>query len=328
MISDCGGLSMQHTRFALLLLGAGCIAGSASMQRDDRILREIARQERWAQAALDARPAPDQLESIRGSDYGSVGAARKELQKLIQAVDRGTWIRDTTAELMKDDGDPQLAQQFERAGRLRADALQAADELAHALAEAKGGVTVADLKAAFEAMRKAQASEDRFAKQPLSPRAVKLAPSPLPVPRPFVEAAAKLVNGNPEMAKELDRLTPEEQTQIRARMADLERESEEQKHAAPPPPAAAGNSAEQDVEAQGPTTTLKISGDAAGLFANKAPRSITLREDGLFALSYDDGDYLVDPDGKLVRKETPPGAPPSAAAPPAANPAPRRPGKK
>jgi hypothetical protein len=320
---------MQRTLLALSLLSAGCIAGHASMQRDDRILRELARQERWAQAALEAKPAPDQLESIRGSDYGSVGAARKELQKLIQAVDRATWIRDTTAELMKDDPDPQLAQQFDRAGRLRADALQAGDELAHALAEAKGGLTVADLKSAFEAMRKAHASEDRFAKQPISPTAPRLAPSPLPVPKPFVEAAAKLVNGNPELAKELDRLAPEEQTQIRAKMADLERAGEELKHAAPPPPAAAGNAAEHEVEAQAPSTTLKIAGDAAGLFAKKPPRSITLREDGLFALSYEDGDYLVDPDGNLVRKEAPQGVPPPAAAPPAppaAKPGPKRPG--
>jgi len=258
-----------------------------------------------------------------------VGAARKELQKLIQAVDRATWIRETTAELIKDDQDPQLIQQFDRAGRLRADALQAGDELAHALAEAKGGLTVADLKAAFEAMRKAQASEDRFAKLPIAPLAPRFAPSPLPVPKPFVEAAAKLVNANAELAKELDRLTPEEQTQIRAKMADLERASEELKHLAPPPPAAAGNAAEHDAEAQAPSTTLKIAGDAAGLFAKKAPRTITLREDGLFALSYEDGDYLVDPDGKLVRKEAPQGAPPPAAAPPAppaAKPAPKRPG--
>ena len=41
------------------------------------------------------------------------------------------------------------------------------------------------------------------------------------------------------------------------------------------------------------------------MIAKKAPKSITLREDGLFALSYDDADYLVDPDGKLVRKENP-----------------------
>src|SRR5256885_6267354 len=95
MISHAGGFSMRRICFGLLLLSAGCIAGSAAMQRDDRVLRELTRQERWARQAIDARPARDQLESIRGSDYGSVGAARKEFAKLVQAVDRATWIRDT-----------------------------------------------------------------------------------------------------------------------------------------------------------------------------------------------------------------------------------------
>jgi hypothetical protein len=77
---------MRRTFFTLLLLGAGCIAGTSTLQRDDRLLRELARQERWAQQAIDARPDREQLESIRGGDYGSVGAARKELQKLIQSI--------------------------------------------------------------------------------------------------------------------------------------------------------------------------------------------------------------------------------------------------
>src|SRR5579859_5202492 len=194
---------MRRTVF--LLFATGCIAGSSALQRDDRVLRELTRQERWAQQDIDARPARDQLDSIRGGDYGSVGAARKELQKLVQAVDRGTWIRDTTAQLMHEDNDPQLAQEFDRGGRLRADALQAADELASALAEARGGLTMADLKPGFEAMRKAQVSEDRLSKLPVSPGTPRLAPSPLPVPRPFEEAAARLVSANSELAKDLDR---------------------------------------------------------------------------------------------------------------------------
>jgi len=305
---------MRRTLFALALFGSGCIAGSAAVQRDDRVLRELTRQERWAQQAIDARPTRDQLDSIRGSDYGSVGAARKEFQKLITAVDRGTWIRETAAEMLREDHDPQLAQEFDRGGRLRIEAVQAADELADALADARGGLTVADLKPAFEALRKAQASEDRLAKQagPL-----KLAPSPVPVPRPFVEAAAKLVDTNPESAKELDRLPPEDQTKIRAKLADLDRSKEEQKRAAPPvpvientPDAAPPPPSEPPKEAEAPSTTLKIAGDAASLIARKAPRSITLREDGLFALSYQDADYLVDPEGKLVRKESPENIPP------------------
>ena len=317
---------MRRIFFALLLC-SGCLAGGSAMQRDDRILRELTRQERWAQQALDARPAKDQLESIRASEYGSVGAARKELQKLILAADRGTWIRDTTLELARDDNDPQLAHGFDRAGRLRSDAVQAADELASALAEANGGLTLADLKPAFEMLRKAQASEDRLAKRPASPTALKLAPAPLPVPPPFRDAAARVIADAPDSAKELDKLTPQELATIRAKAADLDRAKEEQKHAAAPP--AAGNAAVQDTEAQAPSTTLQIAGDTAALIAKKAPASITLREDGLFALSYDDGDVLVDPDGKLVRKEARPAAADKPATPPPAPPpAPRSPAKK
>ena len=302
--------------FFTLLFCSGCLAGSGALQRDDRVLRELARQERWAQQALDARPAKDQLESIRASDFGSVAAARKELQRLIQAADRGTWIRDTSLELLRDGNDPQLARDFDRAGRLRGDALQAADELATALAEAHGGLAMSDLKPAFEMLRKAQTSEDRLAKRPTSLTALKLTPAPLPVPPPFHDAAARVASDAPEAAKDLDQLSPEELAKIRARAADLEREKEAQKHAAAPPAAAAGNAAEHDVEAQAPSTTLKIAGDAAVMVAKKAPASITLREDGLFALGYDDGDYLVDPDGKLVRKEGKSAASGTPSAPP------------
>ncbi|MGZ6143388.1 MAG: hypothetical protein ACXWLM_08615, partial [Myxococcales bacterium] len=137
---------MRRILFAVALLGSGCIAGSMAVERDDRVLRELSRQERWAQQALDARPTREQLDSIRGSDYGSVGAARKELQKLFMAIDRGTWVRETAAELLREGPDLQVSQEFERGGRLRSDAIQAADELADALAEARGGLTVADLR--------------------------------------------------------------------------------------------------------------------------------------------------------------------------------------
>jgi hypothetical protein len=211
--------------------------------------------------------------------------------------------------MMREDHDPQRAQEFDRGGRLRIDSIQAADELADALAEAKGGLTIADLKPAFEALRKAQASEDRLSRLAGT---MKLTVSPIPVPRPFVEAAAKVVEVNPESAKELDKLPPDDQTRIRAKLADLDRNKEEQKRtvvdnttvpAATPPPAS-NEAPPPPREAEAPSTTLKIAGDAASLIAKRPPKSITLREDGLFALSYDDADYLVDPDGKLVRKES------------------------
>jgi hypothetical protein len=288
--------------FALLLLSAGCIAGHAAVERDDRLLREITRQERWAQQALEARPSPELLERIRGSDYEAVGAARKELRRLIAAIDRGTWVRNGALEALRDDDDPQLVQQFDRAASLRKDAIGAADELADALADAKGGLTMADLRPGFEALRKAQQSEDRISREPVRPRAPRLATVGLPAPRPFLDAAAKLVHAHAEMAKELDKLPPEDATKIRARMAELDLEKKETQPAASPPvPAPPAEN-----EAQGPSDTLSISNDAASLIAKKGPpRTITWRADGLFTLHWDDGDKLVYPDGKLAPEPRP-----------------------
>src|SRR5215831_12901437 len=216
---------MRRTVIALALVGSGCITGSAAAPRDERLIRELSRQERWTQQALDARPTRGQLDTIRSSDYGSVAAARKEFQKLTLSIDRGTWIRETTAEMMREDHDPQLAQTFDRAGRMRIQTIQAADELTDALADARGGLTVSDLVPAFESLRKAQSSEDRLSRA----KGLRLLPSPVPVPRPFVEAAAKIVVVNPELIKELDRVPQEDQIRIRAKMADLDRERQEQK---------------------------------------------------------------------------------------------------
>jgi hypothetical protein len=211
--------------------------------------------------------------------------------------------------MMADDSDPQLVAAFDRAGRLRSEAVQAADELASALAEAKGGLTIGDLRPGFEAIRKAQASEDRIARLPPRAGGQRLLPAPLPVPRPFIASAARLVASNPELARELDRLPPEDAAQIRARLADVDRGKEEQKRAEAPTPPATPIPDEpppaEPREAEAPSPTLTIANDAAALLAKRTPRSITLREDGLFELSYDDADYLVDPSGKLVRKETP-----------------------
>jgi hypothetical protein len=305
---------MRRFPFAVLLAAAGCIHGSPAPQRDSNAVRAIAQQERWAQDALARRPDRTELQAIRSSDFTAVGRGRGELKRLLQAVDRATWIRNTSAELMLDDSDPQLAATFDRAGRIRADAIQAADELASALTEAKGGLSIGDLRPGLEAVRKAQASEDRIAR--LTPRAGgrRLAPAALPLPRPFLASAARLVAANPELTRELDRLAPDDAAQIRARLADVNREKEEarrteqQAKRTEPAPAPALPPAEETAppepkEAEAPSPTLTVANDAAVLLSKRSPRSITLREDGLFELSYDDADYLVDPQGKLVRKE-------------------------
>jgi len=292
-----------------LLLAAGCIHGAP--RRDDDAIRSIAQQERWAQDAVAARRTRNQLDAIRSGDYQAVGRARAELKRLVQAIDRGTWIRNTGAALLADEQDPYLIGAFDRAGRVRSEAGQAADELASALAEAKGGLTIGDLRPAFEAIHKAQASEDRIARLPPRAGGIRLGLSPLPVPRPFIATAARLVAANPELTRELDRLSPDDAAQIRARLADVDRGREEQRRAeSPPAPAAAAPVPAPEEpppgeprEAEAPSPTLTIANDAAALLAKRTPRSITLREDGLFELSYDDAEYLVDPSGKLVRKE-------------------------
>ena len=300
--------------FFAVLLAAGCIHGSPAPQRDPGMTRAIAQQERWAQDALARRPNSGELQAIRSGDYAAVGRGRAELKRLLQAIDRGTWIRNTTAELMTDDPDAQLAASFDRAGRLRADAIQASDELASALAEAKGGLTIGDLRPGLEAMRKAQASEDRIARLPPRANGQRLATAALPLPRPFIASAARLVAANPELSRELDRLPPDDAAQIRGRLADVNREREEAKRAeasataAPPevpPPATEENAPPEPREAEAPSPTLTVANDAKALLSRRMPRSITLREDGLFELSYDDAEYLVDPQGKLVRKEAP-----------------------
>ncbi len=298
----------------VVFLAAGCIHGAP--RQDDRAIRAVGQQESWAQQAISTRPSRAELDAVRSGDFNAVGRARTAFRRLLQAIDRGTWIRNTASQLMVDDPDPRLAASFDRAGRLRFEAIQAADELSSALAEAKGGLSIGDLQPGFEAIRKAQASEDRIVRLPPRPGGLRLAPAPLPVPRPFIASAARLVSANPELTRELDRLPPSDAAQVRARLADVDRGKEEQQRsetatAAAALPAAGADPGMGDVpapaepkEAEAPSPTLIIANDAAALLAKRTPRSITLREDGLFELSYDDAEYLVDPRGKLVRKES------------------------
>src|SRR5438067_12522067 len=148
-------------------------------------------------------------------------------------------------------------------------------------------------------LREVQISEDRISRTPAQQKQARLSTSPLPQPRPFLDAAAKVVHAHPEMAKELDKLPPDDATKVRARLAELNLQKEEAK----PPPAPAAP-APPESEAQAPSDTLSISNETAALIARKGPpRSITWRADGLFNLHWDDTDVLVYPDGKLAPPE-------------------------
>src|SRR5256885_13946959 len=88
---------MRRFPFAVLLAAAGCIHGSPAPQRDSNALRAINQQERWAQDALSRRPERTELQAIRSSGFTAVGRGRGELKRLLQAIDRPTWIRHTAA---------------------------------------------------------------------------------------------------------------------------------------------------------------------------------------------------------------------------------------
>ena len=298
---------MRKASLALLICG-GCIAGGSVVVHgdpdagDNRVLRQVMKQKLWAQQAVNSRPNPQQLDNLRsGKDQASITRSRGELTRLFQAIDRATWIRDTVAELMREDGDPRLAQEFDSAGHLRVDALRAAGDLSDALIDGGSGLSLADLKPGFDAVRKAQASEDRISRTPIGPNYPRLAPAALPIPSPFDRAVAKLNGAGPLPVAALPPIPGNDATRLHANAADLERQKEEQQRADAAPPSDIG----PPIEAAAPQTTLTIANDAIDIITRKRARSMTLREDGLFDLSCADGEYLVGPDGKLVRKEAP-----------------------
>jgi hypothetical protein len=300
---------MRIASSLVLLLCGGCIAGEAAVvvhdsppPDNDRVMRQVMRQDLYMQQAIDARPDDKLVAKVRAGDPGSMDRAHKEMVRLTQAVDRGTWVRDTVSQLMREDIDPRLAQEFDRAGRLRAEALTSAGLLAEAMIDG-GGLRMTDLKPGFDNQRKAAASEDRIARLPRGPTEPILVPAPLPMPSPLDAPAARIAATAPES---LATLAPDDAARIRAHNADLERQRDEQQmHAAvttvlpdestPPMPGTDG----------APQTSLTIANDALEIITRKRPRSITLRHDGLFDLSCADGEYLVAPDGKLVRKDPP-----------------------
>lgn len=299
---------MAKASFLLLMLCGGCIAGGTvvvhgdSGAPDNHLMRQVMRQDMWAQQAVDSRPNARQLERIRsGQDQGSMDRARKELTKLLQAIDRGTWIRDTVADLMREDNDPRLAQEFDRAGRLRADAARAAGELADALIDGGANLSPNDLRPGVDAMRKAQASEDRIARVPVGPQYPRLAPAPLPSPSPLDRAMAKLSGGGAAPPT----VTVQQNPSIDNTRNNGAAGGQPQFTDPAPPAGADGWGAPAGNEAAAPQTTLTIQNDALEIITRKRPKSITLREDGLFDLSCADGEYLVSPDGKLVRTEPP-----------------------
>src|SRR3989440_3454531 len=52
-------------------------------------------QQRWTREALAAKPPPDELREVRDGDAEAVADTRKRFRRLVTAIERTTWIRET-----------------------------------------------------------------------------------------------------------------------------------------------------------------------------------------------------------------------------------------
>jgi hypothetical protein len=330
----------------LLILPAlsACITGSQpAHERDQRLMREIAQQQRWTGEAVAGRPAAEELDAVRSGDMDAVSDARKRFRRLLMAVDRTVWIREAEVRAIRDAQGDTLAEDeavagFDRAGRQRIDALAAADDLAKALADSKSkrAISLDELRRAMLTTQKAQESEQRLARDlskagraqdaPLA--LTRLTASSGPRSTVFIDATVRYLLNHPDEQYGLDSWSPQlanERAQIRAALADAEASR-------PPAPAPAParndqvGSAGDDLErGEAPPvpggsvqagSELAIAGDAKRLIEKRGtPKAILTREGGLFALRYDEDrpcgidtcqstvDYVFDSSGKLVRDE-------------------------
>jgi hypothetical protein len=322
---------------------SACITGSQpAHERDQRLVREIAQQQRWTGEAVAGRPAAEELDAVRAGDADAVSDARKRFRRLLMAVDRTVWIREAEVRALRDVQGDAIAEDeavagFDRAGRQRADALAAADDLAKALGDSKSkrAISLDDLRRALLTAQKAQESEQRLSRD--LARAARSTDAPLTLQRLtaatssrgryFVDATVHYLTNHPDERYGLDSWGSQlsnEKSQIKAALADADANR-------PPPAPAVRNeevptigSAGDDLERSDPMpppapvapAQLSVAGDAKKLIDKRGtPKAILTREGGLFALRYDEErpcgidrcestvDYVFDSSGKLVRDE-------------------------
>jgi hypothetical protein len=329
-------IAMRHSVLPLLgtLALAACLADSQQARRvepapglapdrSQETLREIERQRRWTADALAARPPADELEAVRSGDADAISDTRKRYRRLLTAVERATWIRETVPEVLRGSVNPdRLVAAFEGAGRDRNEALATAEATAHALAgsRSRNAISLEELKRALQAARGARESEQRLAAN--LGRAARAGPGPDPLQRlatvpmppqpPFVEATALYLAAHPGEDRALDSWPPqlaEERTGIRAAVADLPVPDAtdggmgepaagiDDQEAEPPIPgldagmpdagavaAADGGNAAVSGGAAG---AVEVSGDLKRLLSRRGPPlSIAQRSDGLTAFRY------------------------------------------
>ncbi|MFL5364557.1 MAG: hypothetical protein ACJ781_03685 [Myxococcales bacterium] len=331
---------MRRTILVLIVPAlSACITGSQpAHERDQRLVREIAQQQRWTGEAVAGRPAAEELDAVRSGDADAVSDARKRFRRLLMAVDRTVWIREAEIRAIRDAQGDAIAEDeavagFDRAGRQRVDALVAADDLAKALADSKSkrAISLDELRRAMLTVQKAKESEQRLSKElgkagrsQESPGALtRLTASSGPRGTVFVDATVRYLLNHPDEQYGLDSWTAQlatERSQVRAALADAEASRPQ---APAPAPATNVGSAGDDLdrgEQQPPplpgNAQMSVAGDAKKLIDKRGtPKAILTREGGLFALRYDEErpcgidrcqstvDYVFDSSGKLIRDE-------------------------
>jgi hypothetical protein len=289
--------------------------------RSGQVLDDIQRQQRWTREALAARPPPDELREVRDGDAEAVADTRKRFRRLVTAIERTTWIRETVPAVLRGASEQErLVAAFDQAARDRNEAFVAADATARALAEsrARNAVSLDELRRALQNAHRARQGEQKLAanlgrapgSQPNAPPdpLQRLRTVPMPAEPPFIAATARYISAHPAEERALDSWPAqlaEERAQVRAAVARLKGGSvgEDTADLGPSeddetiamdgemdggvPGSPGGEAADAGPGAQGSTGAVQVSGELKRLMARRGPPlRIAQRPDGLTAFRY------------------------------------------
>jgi hypothetical protein len=289
--------------------------------RSGQVLDDIQRQQRWTREALAARPPPDELREVRDGDAEAVADTRKRFRRLVTAIERTTWIRETVPAVLRGASEQdRLVAAFDQAARDRNEAFVAADASARALGEsrARNAISLDELRRAVQNAHRARQGEQKLAANlgrapgsqanaPPDPLQ-RLRTVPMPPEPPFIAATARYISAHPAEERALDSWPAqlaEERTQVRAAVARLKGgsaggdtadlgPSEDEETIAMDgemdggvPGSPEGQAADAGPGAQGSTGAVQVSGELKRLMARRGPPlRIAQRPDGLTAFRY------------------------------------------
>jgi len=205
--------------------------------RSRQVFEDIQRQQRWTRDALAARPPPDELRDVRDGDAEAISDTRKRFKRLVTAIERTTWIRETVPRALRNGGDPdRLVAAFDQAARDRNEVFAAADATARALAEsrARNAISLEELRRALQETHRARQGEQKLAanlgREPASQANApadplqRLRTVPMPPEPPFIAATARFVSAHPAEGRALDSWPSQlaqERAQVRAAVSQL-----------------------------------------------------------------------------------------------------------